>query len=468
MKGGQAQMRNNISFNVGTLILIKKADQEFNFFDSIFGSLKGKAKHFIESVKTFVNNRLDKCVSLSQITQSYQREWFECLGFKEIPKERTLYRDLERIGEKYCFVVEKYQQLLKQKNLIDNKQFIDFSSAYFEGNKAELGARGYSRDHEPGKKQITFGIETGINGVPTGLTIQKGNVQDKKHMKFMLKLADKVLDKGSLLIFDCGGNTEENKENIIESEFNYLTLKPRHRETYKKYIEIYKKSQKEIIYVNGIKYKCAKLKDENVKYIFHSKNLYKKLRRNRNKKFQKALLKGDKILAKINKGKPIEEHISRRGNIILKGEVQTSISKITNPYITNLEGFFILESSVGDESYKILKLYKNKDLAEKLIRNMKEGTELRPINHITKEAIIGYLVVVFLANCLIQLTHFLNKDNVDKNLKLLKKKINSLTVTVIYDKSVFKFSVLSNITDEIREILGDSLKEFGEKPPDWI
>ena len=461
-------MRNNTSFNVGTLILIKKVDKEFNFFGSIFGGLKGKTKHLIESVKAFINNRLDKCVSLSQITQNYPQEWFECLSFKEIPKERTLYRDLERIGAKYKFVVEKYQQLLKRKNLIDNKQFADFSSAFFEGDKAELGALGYSRDNQPGKRQITFGVRTGMNGIPSALTIQKGNVQDKKHMNFMLKISGKILEKGSLLIFDCGGNTEGNRDKIIELEFNYLTLKPRHRETYKKYIQIYRKSSKEVIYVNGIKYKCVKVKDENVKYIFHSKNLYKKLRKNRSKKFQKALLKGDKILAKINRGKPIAEHISREGNIIMKGEVQTSLSEIANPFITNLEGFFILECSVEDEPYKVLKLYKNKDLAEKLIRNMKEGTELRPINHITKEAIIGYLVIVFLANCLIQLTHFLNKSNVDKNLKLLKKSLNSLTLTVIYDKSVFKFSILSNISQEIRGILGDSLKEFAEKPPDWV
>ncbi len=461
-------MRNNTSFNVGTLILTKKVDKAFNFFDSVLGSLKGKTKHMIESVKAFINNRLDKCVSLSQITENYSQEWFECLGFKEIPKERTLYRDLERIGMKYNFVVEMYQKLLKQNSLLDKEQFIDFSSAYFEGDKAELGALGYSRDNQPGKKQVTFGIETGMNGIPSGLTIQKGNVQDKQHMKFMLKIAGKILDKGSLLIFDCGGNTEDNKEKIIGLEFNYLTLKPRHREIYKKYIGIYKDSQKEVFYANGIKYKCVKIKDENVKYIFHSKNLYNKLLKNRNKKFNRELLKGDKLLSKINKGKPIGEHISRIGNIILKGEIQTSLSKIVNPYITGLEGFFILESSVDEDSYKMLKLYKNKDLVEKLIRNMKEGTELRPINHITKEAIIGYLVIVFLTNCLIQLTHFLNKSNVDKNLKLLRKKINSLTVTFIYDKSALRFSVLSNVSEEIRQILGDSLKEFSEKPPDWI
>src|SRR3989344_7177596 len=321
-------MRNNISFNIGTLILTKKADREFNFFYSLFGSLKGKTKHLIESVKAFINNRLDKCVSLSQIAENYPEEWFECLGFKEAPKGRTLYRDLERIGKKYCFIVEKYQQLLKQKNLLDDKQFIDFSSAYFEGDKAELGELGYSRDSQPGKKQLTFGIQTGINGVPSGLTIQKGNVQDKQHMKTMLKISSKILDKGSLLIFDCGGNTEHNKEKIIEYGFNYLTLKQRYKEVYRRYIKIYKESAKDVIYINGIKYKCIKVKDENIKYIFHSKNLYKKLRKNRNKKFQRDLSKGDKILSKINKGKPIGEHISRKGNIILKGEIQTTLSKI--------------------------------------------------------------------------------------------------------------------------------------------
>ena len=115
-------MRNNISFNVGTLILTKKVDKAFNFFVSVLGSLKGKTKHMIESVKAFINNRLDKCVSLSQITENYSQEWFECLGFKEIPKERTLYRDLERIGVKYGFIIERYQRLLKQKNLLDKEK----------------------------------------------------------------------------------------------------------------------------------------------------------------------------------------------------------------------------------------------------------------------------------------------------------------------------------------------------------
>src|SRR3989338_3198226 len=359
-------MRNNTSFHVGNLILINKVDSKYNLFYSLFAPIRGKTKHFIESVKMFVNNRLDKCAVVSKILEVYSDDWFECLGFGEKPKERTMYRDLERIGTNYKFVVEKFQQLLKKDSLIDFIQFIDYSSSYFEGNNSEIGALGYSRDSQPGKKQLTFGISTGMNGIPSALTVQKGNVQDKDHMNFMLKVVGKVLEKGSLVIFDCGGNTEDNKAKILLMELNYLTLKQRYKGVYQKYVELYKSSPKEVFYIKDIKYKCVKVKDENIKYI------------------------------------------SRRGSIILRGEIQTSLSEIVNPHITNLEGFFILESSVDDESYKMLKLYKNKDFAEKLIRNMKEGTELRPINHISKEAIIGYMVIVFLANCIIQLSHLLN------------------------------------------------------------
>jgi len=447
---------------------MNKIDKEYNLFDSLFGKIKGKTKHLIESVKVFINNRLDKCTSLNQLIATYPQELFECLGFKGSPKKRTLYRDIERIGLNYKFVIEEYQRLLKKYNLVDKEQFLDFSSSHFEGEKAELGALGYSRDNEPGKKQLTFGVSTGMNGIPSSFTIQRGNVCDKKHFKFMLKIAGKVFEKDSMIIFDCGGNSEKNKQKIIELGFNYLTLKPRQRSIYKKYVELYKNSAKEILYANGIKYKCVKIKERDNKYIFYSKNLYKKLKRNRNKKFKRELEKNDSILSKVKKGKEIERFISREGDIITKGIIQKKISDGKNPYITGLEGFFVLESSVDEEPYKILKLYKNKDIIEKLIRNMKEGTELRPIGHITKEAVIGYLIVIFIANCIIQLSHFLSNSNVDKNLKLLKKSINNLTLTVIYDKSVFKFSVLSNITNEIRMILGDSLKEFSEKPPDWV
>lgn len=462
-------MRNNISFNAGNLILIDKVNSKYNFFGSVFQGLTGKTKHLIESVKVFINNRLDKCVSINQITKVYPEELFEVLGFKETPKQRTLYRDLERIGSRHPLIIGGYQQLLKNNELVSKIQFPDFSSSYFEGDKAELGALGYSRDGKPGKKQLTFGVQVGQNTIPTALTVQKGNVQDKKHFRFMLKLSAKVLSKGSLLVYDCGGNTKENKRKTRELDFHYLTLRPKRKDMYKKLIGEYRKLPKEIFYINYRKYKCVKIRDgDEIKYIFHCKKLYKDSKRKRNKKFKKELAKNKKLVEKVKKGKELGRLISDEGHIIMKGSIQRTLHKINNPFITGLEGFFVLESSIDANPYVILKLYKDRDKSEKLIRNMKEGTELRPINHLSKEAVIGYLVIVFLTNCLISLTHFINGNTNDKNLKLLKKKLNNLTVTVIYDKSVFKFSVLSNVTQELREFLGNSLKKFREKPPDWI
>lgn len=461
-------MRTNISFDVGSLILIDKADSKYKFFDSILKGLEGKTKHLKESVKTFIYNRLGKCVSVCRINEVYPIECFESLGFKENPKQRTLYRDLERIGIKWRFIILSYQQLLKRNNIISKEQFIDFSSAYFEGNNSELGALGYSRDHRPDKKQVAFGVSTGINGIPTGFTIQKGNVQDKKHFNSSLKIAEKVLDEGSALIFDCGGNSKENKEKIIKRKFNYLTLRPKKRITYKKYIEIFKQSPKEIIYIDRVKYKCVKIKEENeIKYMYYSKKLYKEQIQKRKKKFQRELKRNKKVLKKVKKEKEISRLISEEGHIIIRGAIQKTLYEIDNPFITGLEGYFILESSIDDELYKILKLYKSKDIVEKLIRNMKEGTELRPMRHWTREAIIGYLIIVFLTNCLINLTQISNENAVVKNVKLLKKFLNNLTVTFIYPENSLGYSVLSNISEEVRAILGDSIKNFREKPPDW-
>ena len=451
-------MRENVSFSFGPLALLNNIENKFNFFEILFEGLGGKAKTLKDSAKLFTYNKLAESISINKIQDIYPYELFEELGLNEI-SDRTLYRNLERIGDNYKFLIENYQKFIKIKNLVSEEQFIDFSSAYFEGNNSELGMLGYSRDNQPGKKQIVFGISTGMNEIPTALTIQKGNVCDKTHMGFMLNTVGKVLDKNSLLIFDCGGNTEKNKQKIIDRGFNYLTLKAKKKKTYLSYTNLFNQANKEILSVNERIYSCVKVKEENeVKYIFFSDDLKKDQIKKRDKKFLRALAKGDKTLAKINKGKPIGQHISRRGNIILKGEIQTSLSEIVNPFITGLEGYFILESSIDESPEKILRLYKERDKAEKLIRDLKEGTDLRPIRHWSKKAVIGYILIVFLTNCLIRLTHFLSKNTVVKNLKLLKKFLNNLTVTIIYRKNGLRERIFSNFCEEIRGL-------FGDKPP---
>ncbi|MEM4058809.1 MAG: hypothetical protein QXZ12_08860 [Thermoplasmata archaeon] len=119
----------------------------------------------------------------------YPRELIEELEMKKIPSERSIYRSLEKMGRIFSVLLERYQNFLNDHNLADTEQFIDFSASYFVGSRSDMSAFSYSKDHRPDKMQISFGISTGMNDIPTALTIQKGNESDKKHrnMKIMKK-----------------------------------------------------------------------------------------------------------------------------------------------------------------------------------------------------------------------------------------------------------------------------------------
>lgn len=266
-------MKQSTAVNIGSIALIEKVDGEYRFFQRLLNGIGGK-RDLIPSTKLFINNRLDECFSINQIANGYSPELFELLKFKKMPSDRTLYRDLPRIGKNHLFIIDKYQQFIIEEDLVANKQFMDFSSSYFEGKKAAFGALGYSRDKQPGKKQLTFGISTGINGIPTALTIQNGNVQDKEHFRFMLKTSEAVLPEASLLIFDTGGNTKENKRQVREKKFHYLTLKAKKVGVYKNAIEIFNNGTKQEVIINSISYSCVTYKkNDETNYIFFSEKL---------------------------------------------------------------------------------------------------------------------------------------------------------------------------------------------------
>lgn len=461
-------MKKNVTLNIGSVGLIDKINSETGFFDLIFDKTGGRAHFFKESAKLFVSNRLGKCVGINRLKELYPQEFFELLGFKKKIGERSLYRNLERIGQKHPVLLSQYQKFLHKKNLVSDTQFPDFSSSYFEGTKAHHGKLGYSRDSQPGKKQLTFGVSTGINGIPTALTIQKGNVQDKKHFKSLFRVLEKILDPNSLLVFDCGANTKKNKEKILKKGFHYLTLKPKKKKIYAYFIKKFNESEKQEIWFNDQKYLCVKvIEDGQVNYIFFSEKLFQDQLRKKKVKFERELEKNQSKLSKVKKGKELDSFISNEGWIKTTGNLQKTHQKIKNPFITGLEGFFILESSVDCEPEKILKLYKEKDKVEKLIRDMKEGTELRPIRHWSKFAVIGYLFIVFLTNSMLSLTRFLTQNSLVKNVKVLKKYLNNLTLTIVYPKKWFRFSVLSNISLETEAIFEGFLKKYEENPPDF-
>lgn len=198
-------------------------------------------------------------------------------------------------------------------------------------------------------------------------------------------------------------------------------------------------------------------------YIYFSKKLCEDQLHKKDSKFKKRMTKGDELIKKAKRHKAIQMFPSKEGWIGLYPEIQRSLADIHNPYITGIEGFFILESSLDAEPRKILELYKQRDVAEKFIRGMKEGGEIRPIRHWNKYAIIGALFICFLATAIINLTLNLCKDPDVKNFKLLKKYLGNLTLTVVYPQNAFRIRVVSNLSPPIRAVLGDFPLKYGDK-----
>ncbi|MBI3588640.1 hypothetical protein HY095_05575 [Candidatus Micrarchaeota archaeon] len=70
------------------------------------------------------------------------------------------------------------------------------------------------------------------------------------------------------------------------------------------------------------------------------------------RKFDKALAKGSASLKKIRKNKELGRQGCPEGWIIERGNLQKTL-QLDNPFVTGLEGYFILESSLDADPAKI-------------------------------------------------------------------------------------------------------------------
>jgi hypothetical protein len=166
---------NATTVSLGGMALLDKVEKDFGLISGVFEGVTKKARDFQGRVKLLLYNRSTHAVSVHKILDTYPGELFDLMGLDD-PSDRSLYRPVEQLGKCYPVLMARYQDILTRHGLVDKDQLMDFSSTYFEGEKAELGAYGYSRDRRPDRRQISFGISTGINDVPCALTIQKGNV----------------------------------------------------------------------------------------------------------------------------------------------------------------------------------------------------------------------------------------------------------------------------------------------------
>jgi hypothetical protein len=89
--------------------------------------------------------------------------------------------------------------------------------------------------------------------------------------------------------------------------------------------------------------------------------------------------------------------------------------------------------------------------------------------HWSDNAVIGFVLIVFLTKVLASLTEFLGKNSAVKNFKVLKKYLMHLTLTIVYPEFGYRSRIISNYLPELLPFFGDFIKKDGtlETPNCW-
>ena len=127
----------------------------------------------------------------------------EMLALNEVTSDE-LYEAMDWLLERQ----ERIENTLAQRHLKEGTLVLyDVSSTYFEGRHCPLARLGYSRDGQPHKLQIVFGLLTNGDGCPVSVEVFEGNTADpstvrsqvdKLRQRFGLERVILVGDRGML------------------------------------------------------------------------------------------------------------------------------------------------------------------------------------------------------------------------------------------------------------------------------
>ena len=136
--------------------------------------------------------------------------------------EDELYAALDLLGE----AQPKIETALAKRHLRDGCLVLyDLTSSYLEGRHCELGRFGYSRDGQPGKLQIVFGLLCAADGCPVAVEVFDGNTADPSTLAAQVtKLKERFGLSRVVLVGDRGMITEARiGEDLIPAGLDWLT-----------------------------------------------------------------------------------------------------------------------------------------------------------------------------------------------------------------------------------------------------
>jgi transposase len=295
--------------------------------------------------------------------------------------------------------------------------FYDLTSSYFEGEgPGDLARKGYSRDHEPGKKQIVIGILL-CKGMPIGHEVFEGSRVDKKTVKeISAKIKNQFKINRCIFVGDRGLVSRENLTELEEEkEFESILALKRRRN--REVQDILFKNRPLIFCRESEAFEWMETKgDDSIRYIIcRNPSIEVEQREQREKHLASLEESLEELTTKINAMKhPSIKNIIKQVEEILKHKhgkrcIDYSVDEKSRELRfwrkeeallleEKLDGVYILRTREEELSaLEVVKAYKDLMIVERAFRTMKSSLDLRPLRYHKADRVRSHVFICFLA-----------------------------------------------------------------------
>jgi len=469
----QLTPNDNKSFSIGTTLMVDDWYERLGLSETI-GRHKSKGIALDALVRGMLVDQLGDNISVLQASAWLNRkEVRDHYGIRAF-NSKTLYRAVELLGRNRERIIRELQDnVLELLGRPRTDVLLDWTSIVYYGDMAKLAKYGYSRDHHPGERQLTLGAAqlAPPYDVPIGLTIEAGNINDQAHMKATYGQVRRLLEPGSLVVFDRGANDKSNLNRIELDGNDHLTAKKLNSSDDAVFQAFDPERWECIDAVLGV-YALKRTFPRRVNYYFYyffSEKLKKDHLKSRRRKAERLLAEAIAIQNSLDKGKKLPKRFRINNPLVdVRYDYQTKLVEIDEEEALRLlmadviegrEGCFYLTSSRDMPAAEALRIYRSKDAIEKLFHSLKSEVEIKPVRVWTEDAVYGVLLIGFIAQLMISLTRFFVKPVKRMSTKFIIDALKKLTETVVSMGNGLKKRFYSNFNEVNRAILAEYLYE---------
>lgn len=462
----QLTPNDNKSFSIGTPLMVDDWYERLGLND-IVGRYKSKGIDLDALVRGMLAYKLGDNFSVLRAG-----EWMnspavlEHYGLKRF-NSKALYRTIELLGQnRERIILELQDRVLQLCDLPSTDIVMDWTSLVYFGDEPNLAKYGYSRDHQPGERQITLGVAQLAPpwNIPLAMTVEAGNINDSNHFRRTYQQVRRILLEHSLVIFDKGANDKRNLTSIELDHNDYLTSKKLNTCDDKVFQTFDENAWETIDEAEGV-YALKHTFPSRVNYYFFSRKLKDdhevSLRRLAERKLEEA----KSIQHSLDGGKGLPKRFCLRNPLVdVRYDYQTKLVQMNEEAALRFlieelrngrEGCFCLTSSRDMPAVVALERYRAKDAVEKMFHSLKGEIEVRPIRVWSEDAVYGVLLLGFIAQLMICLTRLTVEPARSVATKFITSSLNNLTVTVVLTEDGQKRRFYSNFDPLNQAILGE-------------